>query len=84
MKVEKFEDLVAQFSQHGLVVPPQFRTNALSNTLNGSVLAVTLTNGDKKVYVGIKYPESFLVKISNVHASKVVGKVDANMDLFVF
>ena len=75
---------MAQFSQHGLVVPPQSRTNALSNTLNGSVLAVTLTNGDKRVYVGVKYPEAFVSKITNVHASKIIGKVDPNMDLFVF
>jgi hypothetical protein len=84
MKIEKFEDLAAQFSQHGLVVPPQFRTNALSNTLYGSVVTTTLTNGDKKVYVGVKYPESFINTITNLHEFKVLGKVDANMDLVIF
>lgn len=81
MKIEKFEDLAGHFSQYGLVVAPTFRTNALSGTLNGAVLAITLTNGDKKVYVGVKYPESFIGRIPNVHQFKVVGKVDTNMNL---
>lgn len=84
MKIEKFEDLAAQFSQHGLVVAPQFRTNSLSGTLYGSVLSVTSKTGDKKVYVGVKYPESFVNKVANVHEFKVLGKVDTNMNLFIF
>jgi len=81
MKIEKFEDLVAQFSEHGLVVGPQFRTNALSMSLNGSIIATVSKSGDKKVYVGVKYPRSFVEKMQNLHESKVVGHVDANMNL---
>ena len=84
MKVEKFEDLVSQFSQHGSVVPPQFRTNALSQSLNGSIIAITNTKGDSKVYVGVKYPQSFVKKIQDVHESKVVGRVDDNMNLIKY
>lgn len=84
MKVEKFEDLAAQFSQHGLVVTPTFRTNALSQSLNGSIIAVTNTKGDSKVYVGVKYPQSFVNKMQDVHEFKVVGRVDDNMNLIKY
>ena len=84
MKIEKFEDLVAQFGQHGLVVAPQFRTNHLSMSLNGSIIATVSKSGDKKVYVGIKYPESFVNKISDLHEFKILGKLDSNLDLIKY
>lgn len=84
MKIEKFEDLEAQFSQYGLVVSPQFRTNVLSQTLNGSIINVVDKKGDRKVYVGIKYPESFVLKLENMHSYKIIGKLDSNLELICF
>ena len=84
MKIEKFEDLVGQFSQYGLVIAPQFRTNILSQSLNGSVVATVSESGEKKVYVGIKYPDLFVKKISGLHSYLIVGKVDTNLNLTIY
>ena len=88
IKIEKYEDILKQFAHEGNFSHPSQRTNILSQSLPGAILAVQVGGNRPTIYTGIKSTTAFINAIAKSEGReikyKTLGRVTNDLILEIY
>jgi hypothetical protein len=88
IQIQSYEDILKHFHQEGTFSHPSGRTNILSQTLPGSIVAIQIGADKPRIYTGVKYVSSFVKAASMGEGRelqyKVLGRVTPDLILEIY